>query len=199
MAIEDIIRKIESVSETKIKEILTSAKEEESNILAQAEIEAEKIRNKILETGNKELAEKRSRQITMTTLEARKTLLAEKQRIIGGIYAGVLKKIEELPKDEYTRLLKGLILKLANGGEEIIIAERDKPRIGANFLKELNRELTKKEKKPLTFSSMVRNIPGGFLLRSGESETNVSLPLLIKLLREDTELQVVKVLFSDGK
>ncbi|HCJ66579.1 MAG TPA: hypothetical protein DHV62_04455 [Elusimicrobia bacterium] len=198
MAIEDIIHKIESATETKIKEILTSAKEEEKNILTQTEIEAEKIKKRILETGKKELAEKKSRQITITTLEARKTLLAEKQKIISEIYTEVLKKIEGLPKNEYSQLLKGLVLKLANGGEEIIVAERDKSKIDSNFLKDVNRELAKKGKKSLTFSSVMRNIPGGFLLRSGESEINVSLPLLIKSLRETTESQLVKVLFSNS-
>lgn len=198
MALEEIIRKIELEREKKIKEILTSAKEEERSILARAESDAEKIKKKIIETGEKEIIAKKQAEITMAQLEARKTLLAEKQKIISEVYTEVLKKIEELPKEEYRKLLKELILKVANGGEEIIVAKKDRSKIDPDFLKEINRELARKEKKPLTLSSDEQNIPGGFLLRSGKSEIKLTFSLLVKSLREKTESQVVKLLFGNG-
>ncbi len=198
MAIEDIIKKIESETETKINKFLSSAKEEEKNILTQAGNEAEKIKEKTIATGKEEYAHKKNRQISAVTLEAQKKLLAEKQKIVAEVYAEVLKRLGTLAKDKYRELLRILILKLAGGGEEIIIADNEKTKIDNNFLKDLNRELRKAGKKPLTLSFTNRNIPGGFILRSQEVEINVSFPLLIRSLREKTEFPVIGILFSNG-
>lgn len=198
MAIEDIIKKIESETETKINKFLSSAKEEEGNILTRAVNEAEKINQKTIATGKEEYAHKKNRQISAVTLEAQKKLLAEKQKIVAEVYAEVLKRLGTLAKDKYRELLRILILKLAGGGEEIIIADNEKTKIDNNFLKDLNRELQKAGKKPLTLSFTNRNIPGGFILRSQQVEINVSFPLLIRSLREKTEFPVIGILFSNG-
>lgn len=198
MAIEDIIKKIESETETKINKFLSSAREEEGNILTQAGNEAEKIKEKTITAGKEEIANRKNRQISAVTLEAQKKLLAEKQKIIAEVYEEVLKKLGTLAKDKYRELLRILILKLAGGGEEIIIADNEKTKIDNNFLKDLNRELQKAGKKPLTLSFTNRNIPGGFILRSQQVEINVSFPLLIRSLREKTEFPVIGILFSNG-
>lgn len=153
----------------------------------------------MLETGERELAEKKRRQITLATLEAQRTLLEEKQKIIAEVYTEVLKRIEKLPDDKYRGLLRNLILKLAAGGEELIIGEKDRSKISPDFLKDLNRELEGRGKKPLKLSLEVRNIPGGFILRLRKSEVNVSFPLLIKSLREKTEFRVIGELFGNGQ
>lgn len=201
MAIEDIIKKIESETVTKINKLLSSAKEEEGNILTRAGNEAEKIKEKTIATGKEEYAHKKNRQISAATLEAQKKLLAEKQKIIAEVYEEVLKRLGTLAKDKYRELLRILILKLAGGlkEEEIIIADNEKTKIDDNFLKDLNRELQKAGKKPLTLSFTNRNIPGGFILRSQQVEINVSFPLLIRSLREKTEFPVIETLFSNGK
>lgn len=198
MAIEDIIKKIESETETKINKFLSLAKEEEGNILTRAGNEAEKIKEKTIATGKEEYAHKKNRQISAATLEAQKKLLAEKQKIVAEVYEEVLKRLGTLAKDKYRELLRILILKLAGGGEEIIIADNEKTKIDDNFLKDLNRELQKAGKKPLTLSFTNRNIPGGFILRSQQVEINVSFPLLIRSLREKTEFPVIGILFSNG-
>jgi len=198
MAIQDIIHKIELETQTKIKEILSSAKEEERNILANAESEAKKIKEKMLKNGEEELAEKKRRQLTASTLEARRMLLEEKQKIVSEVYEEVQKKLENLSPNEYQKLIRKLILEAANGGEEVIIAEKDKSKISPDFLKDLNRELAKKGKKPLLFSPVTQNISGGFILRSGKLEINSSFPALLKSLREKTEFQVIRELFSNG-
>ncbi len=198
MAIQDIIHKIELETQTKIKEILSSAKEEERNILANAESEAKKIKEKMLKNGEEELAEKKRRQLTAATLEARRMLLEEKQKIVSEVYEEVQKKLENLSPNEYQKLIRKLILEAANGSEEVIIAEKDKSKIDTDFLKDLNRELAKKGKKPLLFSPVTQNISGGFILRSGKLEINSSFPALLKSLREKTEFQVIRELFSNG-
>lgn len=182
-----------------MKEILTSAKEEERNILARAETEAENIKKKMLKSGEEQLVEKGQRQVTLAKLEARKTLLEEKQKIINEVYEEVARKLEGLPLNQYRKLLKELILKFATGGEEVIVTEKDKSKIDTDFLKDLNRELAKRNKKPLSLSTVTRNIPGGFILRSGKLEINVSFPALIKFLREKTEFQVIGELFGNGQ
>jgi len=198
MGLEEIIRKIVSETETKVKEILTLAKEEKRNILAQAENAAQKIKEKMLKNGEEELGEKKQRQITLVKLEAQKTLLEEKQKIINEVYLGVKEKLENFSSQEYRKLLKELILKFATGGEEIIVAEKDKSKIDPDFLKDLNHELAKKDREPLSLSLVTRNIPGGFILRLRKLEINLSFPALIKFLREKTESQVVKILFGKG-
>jgi len=199
MGIEDIIRKIESETEMKIKEILSSAEKEEKNILAQAEKEAEKIKKKIIEMRKEEIANKKYHEITTTKLEAQKKLLAEKQKIIAEVYEEVLKRLKVLSKDGYRKLLKTLILKFASGGEEIIVTGKDKTKIDTNFLQNLNRELQKRGKKTLTLSFSNRDLSGGFILRSPQAEINVSFPLLLRSLREKTEFEVVKILFGNGQ
>lgn len=195
MAIEEIIRKIELETEEKTKQILTSAKEEEKNILEKARAEADKIKEQTLKIRKGEIQENKRREITLADLEARKTVLAEKQKIVSEVYAQVLKRLENLEPREFRELMKKLILTIASGGEELIIAQKDKHKISPESIKEINQILAKQKKEPIRLSEEVHNVPGGFILRKGNSEINISFPALVKSLREKTELEVIKLLF----
>lgn len=195
MAIEEIIRKIELETEEKTKQILTSAKEEEKNILEKARAEADKIKEQMLKIRKGEIQENKRREITLADLEARKTVLAEKQKIVSEVYARVLERLENLEPREFRELMKKLILTIASGGEELIIAQKDKHKISPESIKEINQILAKQKKEPIRLSEEVHNVPGGFILRKGNLEINISFPALVKSLREKTELEVIKLLF----
>jgi len=149
----------------------------------------------MLKTGKEEIQEKKEREITLAELEARKTVLAEKQKIISEVYAQILQRLENLSAKEFGELTKKLILNIASGGEELIVAQKDKHKISPESIKEINQILGRQKKEPIHLSQERHNIAGGFVLRKGNLEINFSFPALVKSLREKTESEVIKLLF----
>ena len=77
------------------------AQEIEARYASQAEAQAEAIRRK----GEQDAALRQERLVDVAKLEARKTLLAAKQDMVGQAFDLALKKLLELPDQEYLSLI----------------------------------------------------------------------------------------------
>ncbi len=176
------------------------AKEIEARYESQAEAQAEAIRRK----GEQDAALRRERLVDVARLEARKTLLAAKQDLVGQAFDLALKKLLELPDQEYIALLAKLAVAASRTGrEQVILSQKDRSRYGKQAVTMANDMLAKKagpraaeSAGMLTLAGESRPMAGGLILRDGRVETNCSFEVLIHLQRDALSAEVARALFA---
>jgi V/A-type H+-transporting ATPase subunit E len=190
---ERILEEARSQAESNIKR----AQEEGSDIIASAKKDGDSKKAVILEKAKKEAQEVKKRLKSVAELEARKKKLQAKQEMVEEAFKKTLEKLIGLPDEEYEKIISQMLLNsVESGSEEIILSPRDKKRLSPNFVEEINKKLVAKGiKGSLSLSKESRDINGGFVLKSGDIETNSSFEALIRAKREEIEPEVVKVLF----
>lgn len=175
------------------------AQEIEARYASQAEAQAEAIRRK----GEQDAALRQERLVDVAKLEARKTLLAAKQDMVGQAFDLALKKLLELPDQEYIALLAKLAVAASRTGrEQVILSQKDRSRYGKQAVTMANDMLAKKagpraaeSAGMLTLAEESRPMAGGLILRDGRVETNCSFEVLIHLQRDALSAEVARVLF----
>lgn len=176
------------------------AQEIETRYASQAEAQAEAIRRK----GEQDAALRQERLVDVARLEARKTLLAAKQDMVGQAFDLALKKLLELPDQEYIALLAKLAVAASRTGhEQVIFSQKDRSRYGKQAVTMANDMLAKKagpradeSAGRLTLAEESRPMAGGLILRDGRVETNCSFEVLIHLQRDALSAEVARALFA---
>ena len=176
------------------------AQEIEARYTSQAEAQAEAIRHK----GEQDAALRQERLVDVAKLEARKTLLAAKQDMVGQAFDLALKKLLELPDQEYIALLAKLAVAASRTGrEQVIFSQKDRSRYGKQAVTMANEMLAKKagpraaeSAGMLTLAEEARPMAGGLILRDGRVETNCSFEVLIHLQRDALSAEVARALFA---
>ena len=176
------------------------AKEIEARYESQAQTQGEALRRK----GEQDAALRRERLVDVARLEARKTLLAAKQDLVGQAFDLALKKLLELPDQEYIALLAKLAVAASRTGrEQVILSQKDRSRYGKQAVTMANDMLAKKagpraaeSAGMLTLAGESRPMAGGLILRDGRVETNCSFEVLIHLQRDTLSAEVARALFA---
>ena len=176
------------------------AKEIEARYESQAQTQGEALRRK----GEQDAALRRERLVDVARLEARKTLLAAKQDLVGQAFDLALKKLLELPDQEYIALLAKLAVAASRTGrEQVILSQKDRSRYGKQAVTMANEMLAKKagpraaeSAGMLTLAGESRPMAGGLILRDGKVETNCSFEVLIHLQRDALSAEVARALFA---
>lgn len=176
------------------------AREIEARYDSQAQTQAEAIRRK----GEQDAALRQERLVDVARLEARKTLLAAKQDMVGQAFDLALKKLLELPDQEYIALLAKLAVAASRTGhEQVIFSQKDRSRYGKQAVTMANDMLAKKagpradeSAGRLTLAEESRPMAGGLILRDGRVETNCSFEVLIHLQRDALSAEVARALFA---
>ena len=198
--IEKITGQIDADVQKEIDAALDQAQEIEARYASQAEAQAESIRRK----GEQDAALRQERLVDVAKLEARKTLLAAKQDMVGQAFDLALKKLLELPDQEYIALLAKLAVAASRTGrEQVIFSQKDRSRYGKQAVTMANEMLAKKagpraaeSAGMLTLAEEARPMAGGLILRDGRVETNCSFEVLIHLQRDALSAEVARALFA---
>ena len=200
MSLEKILERIDRDAQGEINKIKNRTSASADEIMKKAQAEAETLKAQMLEGARIEAEQRKQRIISTARLDLRKALLAEKQNAIDAAFQEAIESLINMKDKEYREVIKKMILaNVKTGTEEIILSERDKARLGDEFVSEINRKLTASGKKGnLTISKDTYNILGGFVLRSGKVEMNSSFESLFKSSRGDLELEVSKILFPES-
>jgi len=198
MTIKDINEKIISDAKIQADKIIAQAEDNANNITSKGRKEADNIRKTILYKVNQEASLKKSKILTEANLGVKKTILLEKQKIMEDVFGNALESILKLGNKDYQNFIKKLILdNIEKGDETIFIGHSDKNRISKDFIEDINKELKAKGKKgELKLSDSYLPVKGGIIIGSGAIRKNVSLELLLKDVREESETQISEILFN---
>ena len=198
MTIKEIKEKIISDAQINADEIIFQAESRASEIISKGKKEAENIKKDILAKNRQEGLLKKNKILTEANLNAKKTILYEKQFVIESIFKKALENILKLDSREYCKFIKKLILNNIEKGNEIIyIGEADKKRITKEFIDNINSELGRDGKNgELKLNNSYIKIKGGVIIGSGNIRKNISLELLLQKAREEYEMEISKQLFE---
>jgi V/A-type H+-transporting ATPase subunit E len=177
------------------------AEEEAARIISAAKEEAARKRNAIIERAEKEAVERSKRLVSAAELEGRKQMLQTKQEMIKQAFDMAVQKLNALPRESYEEILTGMILNsITTGREEVILSEGDIKKLGNGFVDSINKKLKARGVKgEVKLSDESRNITGGFIIKDGSIEINNTFEALVRMMHDELETEVVKVLFSTLK
>jgi V/A-type H+-transporting ATPase subunit E len=194
MDAQQVIDKIISDAESKAEEIKKEAAEK-------AEQQDRKLKDEMAEFDEqtKQLAEqaaenKRAHILAAARMDAAQKKLAEKRKILDKVFDQAKERIQQLPDQEYTDLMKKLMAGAVESGDETVIADKNDQRINSQLIEKVNSELGDKGK--LQLSEEREDLGGGFVLRQEKIQKNVSLPVLINQAREELEIEIARELFN---
>ncbi|MBD3349555.1 MAG: hypothetical protein GF400_10235 [Candidatus Eisenbacteria bacterium] len=196
MAVEDILKRIRADAEREAREILERARQEADSISEDARNRVEGEREKLMSAARQRADEERNRIITLAKLEARRTVLSEKQRLIDLVFERVRERVVSMERGEYRRMIAAFLKDAAATGEYEVLVDSSEERIDQSFLDEVASEVPG---LTLHLSEERRPVVGGFVLRSGRTETNCSLKTMLRDARERLETDVAESLFGRGE
>ena len=196
--IEKITARLERDAQVEIDAINAEADAQCAAILAEAEAKAAEIYEKRMARGRVENAARSERMAAAADMEQRKATLAFKQEMVGEAFTNAVKAIAELPEEEYIAFLAGLAAEAAiSGEEELLFSAGDKAAVGSAVVKKANALIKdKKGRATLTLADECADIPGGFIMRSGNIEVNCATDTLVQLHRAKLSAQVAEILFK---
>lgn len=196
--IEKITEKIIEEANLDAQKIIDEAKKEAEKVISIYKEKAAVAGAEIEEAGSKQAKAQESKYASVANLEARKTLLLQKQELIADAFDKALDKLCTLPKDKYVDFLARLIVNAAETGkEEIIFSAKDKDACGNDVVAAANKMLkTKGMNGEVTVSNKTRAISGGVIVTRGDIEINCALDGLVRMEKDSLSAQVAQILFS---
>ncbi len=196
MAVEDILKKVRADADEAARQIVAEGKAAADAVTAEARDRIEAQGERMRAKARQRAEEERNRIVTLARLSGRRELLNEKQRLIGRVFEETRKSILEMSQDEYRRLIRAFLRDTREAGDVEVIVDVNETRIDQRFLDEVAREVD--GAGSLKLSSERREIGGGFILRSGRTETNCTLETILRDAREKLETKVASILFGSG-
>jgi V/A-type H+-transporting ATPase subunit E len=196
--IEKITDKIIEEANLDAQKVIKEAKKEADKVINTYKEKAAVAATEIEEAGNKQAKAQESKYASVANLEARKTLLLQKQELIAEAFDKALDKLCTLPKEKYIDFLARLIVDAAETGkEEIIFSPKDKDACGNDVVAEANKMLKAKGLNgEVTVSKKTRSISGGVIVTRGDVEINCALDGLVRMEKDTLSAQVAQILFS---
>jgi len=129
-------------------------------------------------------------------MDIAKQYLAEKRKLLDEIFARVRRRLQDLPDDEYRKLMTKLILDAVETGDEEVIVDNNETRIDRQLINQVNERLSSDSKGNLKLADEKQNLGVGFVLRHGRIKNNVSLDVILAQARKELEIELARELFS---
>ncbi|MDF2591074.1 MAG: H+transporting two-sector ATPase subunit [Clostridia bacterium] len=195
--VEKIKEKILQDSEAKAEAIVSDAKKQAEEIIEKANVRAAQRAEEIQKKASSDAAEKLKISNSMLELEMRKDILSTKQKLIEDVFQNALDTLNKLDSKEYESIMYKLFVDaIESGDEEILLSNKDKTRLPADFIGNLNKVVVQAGKKGnLKLSDETRDIMGGFVLKAKGVEINYSFEALLRMDRDEIEPEVAAILF----
>jgi len=199
IGIDKITARIAADAEAEAGEIISRAEAEAAEILNDYAARAEQEHWRIVREGAKECDARVARLAGAADLEAKKSVLALKQEMVGLAFNRAAEKLRSLPEKEYSLFLARLaVLSSRTGSEQAIFNKKDAgSAAAAAAIKAANADLTAKNMTgALTISKETRDISGGLILKDGDIEINCAIETLIAIRRNELSAQLAEALFD---
>ncbi|NLL62031.1 MAG: hypothetical protein GX240_04495 [Candidatus Atribacteria bacterium] len=201
MSIKDIKERILRDALKEKERILRDTKIRIEELKSQDLKENESIRRDIMERYKQEAELKEKKIVTEARLNAKKSLLAEKQDIINNIFSEVIKRIMKFDDLKYMTIIENLILEnVETGDETVYVGEQERDSINQEFINKINKKLQSLGKKgDLRFSKERLPIIGGVVIGTGQIKKNSSLEVLLEKIKDELETKLNRFLFENNE
>lgn len=129
--------------------------------------------------------------IVDANLDVKKLILATKRGILDVAFNDAMKKLLNLPKQEYLKIISSL-LNNSEDGDTVLISLKDKSVITKDFIANESKRLGKK----IVLSNQYINILGGVILSNENFDKNFSFEVLMLNLRNEIETNISNQIFK---
>ena len=197
MEAEQVVEKILSDARAEAEKIKKQADEKEAAEQAKLGEKLDKYKKQTEALAQKAGKDKKLHLLAAARMDIAKEYLAEKRKILDKVFVQAREQLQNLPDDDYRRLMTKLMLGAVETGDEEVIIDKEETRIDQAFIKQVNRELGPGYKGNLRLSNERQNLGGGFVLRRGKIKNNVSLEVLLAQARKELEIELAKELFEN--
>ena len=197
MDTEQVVEKILSEAKAEADKINQEANQKASEQKAKLESELADFTRETEQVAQAAGEEKKARMLATARMDIRKDNLWAKVALLNEVFEKARERVKTLPDREYLELIESLMLKsVESGDEEVIIGAKDN-RISNGLIKNINRQLGPEFKGNMQLAKDTADIEGGFILRRGKTQINVSVDVLISQAREMLEMELSNELFGN--
>ncbi len=195
--IENITARILREAEAEVEEIRRRTKNQVEDINVSYDAICKQARQEALDAAREKAAEQEQRSAGTEALEHRKALLQEKQDLIDRAFQAAGEQLRAMPPERQTEVLAGLAASAAQGTEALVLNPADRAAFGPALVERTNALLAEAGKPAsVTLAPETRDMLGGFVLREGDVEQNLSFEVLLRSRREEMALEVSRLLFD---
>lgn len=195
--LEEMKAAIEEESRLECEAVERQAQEQLSQLRADAQAAASARYQEILADARRECDDTLKRAQTGGEMETRRLLLRTKTELVQETIDMALRRLRELPDDDYFNVIQTLALAYARAGEgEMRFSRKDLERLPAGFEQVLNQALAKQGAR-VRVSSHPARFDGGFLLGYGDIEVNCSFDALLEASFEQVKDLLSRALFAE--
>ncbi len=191
---QKIIDKIISDATAEAGEILSEAVKKAEEIVEKSRGEAQAEYDAFVKKAQKSGEETVKRRLTVSELEVKKIVLSAKKQAVDNAFDAAAERLCSLPKDEYVALVGAMIASAASDGDVVTVAEKDKKLFTKAYFSEISEKIGKK----LILSDTFGDFSGGVILSGHGVDKNLTFESELKLLRDEIEPEVAKIMFSNG-
>lgn len=190
--------------------IINQAKEQAAEKIKTAEAEAASLVDKaVSDAGNKaesieaqaklDSVEYERRILAVAELDARKRELAAKHEVLDEAFSEAMRRLEQMPDQEYRNIYLRIVLPgIVKGIEKIAPAASDAGRLGQAFVDMLNATLMQAGKTAgVSLDAPRQDIKTGCVLCDGGMEIDFSSVAVLRNVRERAEGEIARVLFPN--
>lgn len=188
-----IIQKIIGDATAHANTIIADAKKYSDGLIAAAEKEAKVKVSEAEKQAEKNGVEYVNRRLTVAALDLKKAKLNAKMRLLDEVYSDACDELTKLKPAEYKKLITGMLDSAAADGDTVTVAKADAKVLTASFFADYSKEKGIK----LSLSKKYGDFNGGIILSGKGVDKNLTLEVELKLLREQTEGEIAKLLFKE--
>jgi len=199
MDTEQVVEKILSEAKAEADKIKAEARDKASKQEAELKAKLEEFRKETEGLAAKAAKEKKKRMLAGARMDMRKEHLTAKVELLNEVFEKTREKINSLPEKEYQEFMESLMHKAIESGDEEVIIGTEDGRLSNGLIKSVNRKLGPGFKGNLQLAKDTANIDGGFILRRGKIQVNVSVDVLLEKAREEMEIELSNDLFGGEK
>jgi V/A-type H+-transporting ATPase subunit E len=197
MEAKEVVEKILSDARAEAERIKKQADEKEAAEQAKLGEQLDEYKKQTEALAQKAGKDKKLHLLAAARMDIAKEYLAGKREILGKVFAQAREKLQNLPDDDYRKLMTKLMLGAVETGDEEVIIDNNEVRIDQAFIEQVNRKLGPRQKGNLRLAKERQNLGGGFILRRGKIKNNVSLEVLLAQARKELEIELAKELFKN--
>lgn len=197
------------MSETKIIDaILGDAQKDAGELLQKAKDDAQTARQTAIAAAKKNAAavaaaaqqdgaELRRRALLGAELAARKNALAARRALLDEAYDDAYAALCALPDGDYEQLLRELVSRFAETGEETLLVPSARLALCEKLLPTLNADSKKAGKAGALRAASSDAVKGGVRIVGASADIDCSFAALLRAQRDAGETQIYKLLFGE--
>lgn len=191
----NIIDKIITENDAECKSTIEYAEKQAKEIIAKAELDAKKIAEEAQSAAETKAKLANEKNVSGAELEYKRRILSAKGRIISETVAAAADYLCNLPEEEYFDKIRRLALNGALQGTGFVtFNQRDKARIPADFVNNLNKALP--DGKSIKLSENTGNFNGGFTISYPEMLVDCTFESLLDDNADDIKDELGQILFA---